>query len=204
MKYSGIIAGLGNPGRNYEQTRHNIGFKVIEYILKSDFEERGENFRELPTKKSLQLWKCYLSGISSSLLLCKPQTFMNMSGLAVKYVLQKNFLFPDKLIVIHDDLDLPFGRLRFKFGGGNAGHNGLRSITKEIGTPDFYRLRIGIGRPEPGGDVSKYVLCPFKTDEQMNLPPIFKQAVHGLYIFWQKGIVEAMNHIHCFSLPSLS
>jgi PTH1 family peptidyl-tRNA hydrolase len=204
MKYSGLIVGLGNPGRKYQNTRHNVGFNVIDHILRSSFEGYSEQIIELKSKKTFLLWQCFLKHDSTSFLLCQPQTYMNLSGLAVKYVLKKYFLSSENFIVVHDDLDLPFGRLRFKFGGGNAGHNGLRSITEEIGTSDFYRLRVGLGRPEPGVDVSKYVLQPFEADEQKNLSLIFKQAVQGLYIFWQKGVKEAMNQTHSFSLPATS
>lgn len=150
-----LIVGLGNPGSAYAQTRHNIGFMVIDEICrrhsvhnisKSSFE--GELFK------------------MGSHFLLKPLTFMNLSGRSILAV--KNFYKIDEVIVIHDDLDLPFGALRFKSGGGHGGHNGLKSTDAAI-SPQYIRVRMGIGKPEHKSQVADYVLHPFSPDEQKRL-----------------------------------
>ncbi len=151
-----LIVGLGNPGSTYAQTRHNIGFMVIDELCrrhsvqnvsKSSFE--GELFK------------------MGSHFLLKPLTFMNLSGRSILAV--KNFYKIDEVIVIHDDLDLPFGALRFKSGGGHGGHNGLKSTDAAI-SPEYVRVRMGIGKPEHKSQVADYVLHPFSGDEQQKLP----------------------------------
>ena len=149
-----LIVGLGNPGTQYENTRHNIGFKVIDHLV-SDF---GANSI---SKSSFQgeLFK------APNLLLLKPTTFMNLSGNSVQAV--KNFykIDIDDIIVIHDDIDLPFSALRFKKGGGHGGHNGLRSIDAMIGK-EYNRVRMGVGKPEYKSQVVDYVLGNFSDEEQ--------------------------------------
>ena len=147
-----LIVGLGNPGIQYENTRHNIGFKVIDQLV-LDF---GAN--EI-SKSSFQgkLFK------APNLLLLKPTTFMNLSGNSVQAV--KNFYKIDDIIVIHDDIDLPFSTLRFKNGGGHGGHNGLRSIDSMIGK-EYNRVRMGVGKPEHKSQVVDYVLGNFSDEEQ--------------------------------------
>lgn len=150
-----LIVGLGNPGSAYASTRHNIGFMVIDELCrrhsvqtvsKSSFE--GELFK------------------MGSHFLLKPTTYMNLSGRSILAV--KNFYKIDEVIVIHDDLDLPFGALRFKNGGGHGGHNGLKSADAAIGA-DYTRVRMGIGKPEHKSQVADYVLHPFSSDEQAKL-----------------------------------
>ncbi|HLD23332.1 MAG TPA: aminoacyl-tRNA hydrolase [Sulfuricurvum sp.] len=150
-----LIVGLGNPGSAYASTRHNIGFMVIDELCrrysvqnvsKSSFE--GELFK------------------MGSHFLLKPTTFMNLSGRSVLSV--KNFYKIDEVIVIHDDLDLPFGSLRFKNGGGHGGHNGLKSTDAAIGA-EYIRVRMGIGKPEHKSQVADYVLHPFSAEEQSKL-----------------------------------
>ena len=152
-----LIVGLGNPGTQYEDTRHNIGFKVIDKLV-SDF---GAN--EI-SKSSFQgeLFK------APNILLLKPTTFMNLSGKSVQAV--KNFykIELEDIIVIHDDIDLPFSALRFKNGGGHGGHNGLRSIDAMIGK-EYNRVRMGVGKPEYKSQVADYVLGNFSSDENQIL-----------------------------------
>ncbi|MEW5832376.1 MAG: aminoacyl-tRNA hydrolase [Campylobacterota bacterium] len=161
-----LIVGLGNPGPAYERTRHNVGFMVIDELCrrrsvqsvsKSSFEgelfKMGEHF------------------------LLKPTTYMNLSGKSVLSV--KNFYKIDDVIVIHDDLDLPFGALRFKKGGGHGGHNGLKSTDAAIG-PDYIRVRMGIGKPEHKSQVADYVLHPFTADENLRLPEWISKAADAV------------------------
>ncbi len=147
-----LLVGLGNPGSDYKETRHNIGFMVIDELIK--------RFNATDVSKSAFLGDCYKF---QNHFLLKPLTFMNLSGDSVIKV--KNFYKCKEVVVIHDDLDLPFGSLRFKIGGGHGGHNGLKSIDSRIGK-EYIRVRMGIGKPEHKGEVSSYVLSKFSSDQE--------------------------------------
>ena len=157
-----LIVGLGNPGKSYEQNRHNIGFMVIDFLV-------GELGASSISKTSFQgdLFK------SGDVFLLKPTTYMNLSGKSALAV--KQFYKIDHVIVIHDDLDLPFGALRYKQGGGNGGHNGLKSLDTSIGS-DYLRVRMGIGKPEHKSMVADYVLNDFDGDEKEKLDGWIKTA----------------------------
>ncbi len=161
-----LIVGLGNPGSAYASTRHNIGFMVIDELVrrtsatpisKASFE--GELFK------------------SKDNYLLKPMTFMNISGRSIVQV--KNFYKIDKVLVIHDDLDLPFGALRFKFAGGHGGHNGLKSTDEAI-SKEYARVRMGIGKPSHKGEVSSFVLAPFSEDEKQHLEKWISTAADAI------------------------
>jgi PTH1 family peptidyl-tRNA hydrolase len=147
-----LLVGLGNPGSDYEHTRHNIGFMVIDELRK--------RFTTTNVSKSAFLGDCYKF---QNHFLLKPHTFMNLSGDSVIKV--KNFYKCEEVVVIHDDLDLPFGSLRFKRGGGHGGHNGLKSIDSRIGK-EYIRVRMGIGKPEHKGEVASYVLSEFSQNQK--------------------------------------
>lgn len=153
-----LIVGLGNPDSKYKNNRHNVGFMVIDSII-------GDHNVTSINKSSFkgELFK------SKNILFLKPHTYMNLSGDSVRAVC--DYYKPDKIIVIHDDLDLPFGTLRYKIGGGNGGHNGLKSIDACIGK-DYYRVRIGIGKPKNKGDVANFVLSDFPKADKENLEKI--------------------------------
>ena len=155
MAIFGLVVGLGNPGKEYELTRHNMGFLFIDELLRelrNVSSQSGDKFR-------CQLWRGEFPGIQGQWLLAKPQTFMNLSGECVQPLAAWHKIPPERILVVHDELDLEPGRMKFKKGGSNAGHNGLKSITQRLGTPDFYRLRLGIGRsPYGGGDTVNWVL----------------------------------------------
>ncbi|GAB6073748.1 aminoacyl-tRNA hydrolase [Nautilia lithotrophica] len=165
-----LIIGLGNPGDKYKYNRHNIGFLAVDYLI--------EEFsaRKISTSFKGELFK------SSNYLFLKPSTYMNLSGESA--VLVKNYykINNEDIIVIHDDIDLKLGALRFKRGGGHGGHNGLKSLDKHIGN-DYYRVRVGVGRPERKEDVVKYVLSNF-TDTEMecmkSLFPKIKLAIEDI------------------------
>ena len=147
-----LIVGLGNPGTDYRTTRHNIGFMVIDELV------RRHNASKLSSSSfSGELYKF------KNHFLLKPLTYMNLSGESVIKV--KQFYKVEDVVVIHDDLDLPFGALRFKKGGGNGGHNGLKSIDLKI-SREYIRIRMGIGKPEHKGEVASYVLSPFSQNEK--------------------------------------
>jgi len=150
-----LIVGLGNPGSAYEKTRHNIGFMVVEQLIK----------RQNAQKLSSSSFEGELFKFSNHFLL-KPLTFMNLSGNSIVAV--KRFYKIDEVVVIHDDLDLPFGTLRFKYGGGHGGHNGLKSTDEKI-SKEYARVRMGIGKPEHKGEVASYVLSDFTSNEKKYL-----------------------------------
>ncbi len=154
-----LIVGLGNPDLQYKNNRHNVGFMVVDALID------GQTSCEKITKTNFkgELFK------APSMLLLKPSTYMNLSGESVRAV--SDYFKPDHVIVIHDDLDLPFGTLRFKIGGGHGGHNGLRSIDVHIGV-EYTRVRIGIGKPAHKSDVAKYVLSDFSACQRKFLPEI--------------------------------
>jgi peptidyl-tRNA hydrolase, PTH1 family len=156
-----LVAGLGNPGRQYERTRHNVGWLVVDELAR----RQGASFR---SKFSGQLAEARLDDLRLALL--KPETYMNESGRSLGAAARFFKVDPEALLVVHDDVDLEAGRLQARLGGGMAGHNGLRSIAQALGSRDFLRLRIGVGRPGRGDrrSVSDYVLAPFDVEEDVD------------------------------------
>ncbi|MEE9910271.1 MAG: aminoacyl-tRNA hydrolase [Deltaproteobacteria bacterium] len=180
-----LIVGLGNPGRRYEATRHNIGFMALDKLA-------GKLEIELKQKSFDALWgKGNFAG--QNVLLAEPQTFMNLSGTAVRQL--QSFFKTDisNLIVIHDDLDLPFGAVRLKTGGGTAGHKGLASIESNLGTAGFIRVRLGIGKPVDKSRIEGYVLEPFRQEEQEVLPDIISQAADASAEIVLNGLQKAVS-----------
>lgn len=180
-----IIAGLGNPGPEYRQTRHNVGFMATELFAA----EHGIALK----KRGHQGIYGVGSAVGQEVMALLPQTFMNRSGASISSACKALETVPADLIVVHDDIDLPFGTLRIKDGGGHGGHNGLRHICSVLGTGDYPRVRIGVGRPPEGGDVAQYVLRPFSAVERKNLDCILANTVKALEILLEKGVQEAMN-----------
>jgi len=180
-----IIVGLGNPGISYRMTRHNIGFQGVDRLAKI-------NHISIRTKRFKSL---YGTGWidSQQVILAKPMTFMNRSGEAVKKAADFFHLGIEDLIVVHDDLDLPFGKLRFKQRGGDGGHQGIRSIIESMGGNNFLRLKVGIGRPPEGMEPAEYVLEVFNKIEESRLDQILFQAAESLKIMLLEGLETAMN-----------
>ncbi len=179
-----LIVGLGNPGKRYEPTRHNIGFMVLEKLA-------AQLEIQLKQKSFNALWgKGTLAG--NNILLAEPQTFMNLSGAAVRQL--QSFFKTDisSLIVIHDDLDLPFGAIRLKKGGGTAGHKGLASIESNLGTSDFMRVRLGIGKPVDKSRIEGYVLEPFWKEERDLLPDVISRAADASTEIVLNGLQKAI------------
>jgi PTH1 family peptidyl-tRNA hydrolase len=185
-----LIVGLGNPGRQYESHRHNVGFLAVDELASS---VRADAFRE----KFSALWSKG-SWKGDDVVLLKPQTFMNLSGQSVQPAAAFFKVPADHVLVLHDELDLPFGELRLKAGGGHAGHNGLRSMIQSMGTPDFLRLRVGIGRPKPGfrGEVADYVLSGFDPVERAELPDVLTKASRAVLDVIERGLTPAMNTLN--------
>ncbi len=161
-----LVVGLGNPGNEYKNTRHNVGFMLIDEILKTG------GFSELGSSKFQgELFK------KGSLLLLKPQTFMNLSGNSVKAT--NDFYKPERIIVIHDDIDLELGAVKFKKGGGSGGHNGIKSIDALIGA-DYERVRIGVGKKQQGQDAANFVLGNFNESEREKLSKILPYVARAV------------------------
>ncbi len=195
MNYEGLLAGLGNPGSKYHDTRHNMGFLLIDYLLER-CQHHGRVEELSGGKFKCQLWRAQMGPQEPWWLFAKPQTFMNLSGVSIQPLLAWHKLQAKNLLVLHDELDIAPGQLRFKFGGGNAGHNGLKSITQQLGTPDFFRLRLGIGRPTSPeqGDVASFVLARPKDEEAKKLEDALPKAVEVLEVFFQEGLKAATSH----------
>lgn len=193
MEYSGILVGLGNPGPRYEGTRHNCGFTLVSALVR-EAEREGRLTECNGGRFSCELWRLRLPGLKGTWLAAKPLTFMNLSGQCVQPLLAWHKLRPNQLVVAHDELDIPAGELRFKLGGGNAGHNGLKSITELLATPDFYRLRIGIGRPQHKGDVINWVLGRPDVEDAAHLQAAVPRALETLCVFADKGLEAAVRH----------
>jgi len=179
-----LIAGLGNPGSRYAATRHNIGFMVAEHLA----QRHGLSLKKKGYSGLYGIGR--IAGCEAAILL--PQTFMNRSGSSVQGAMAGLKVAFDDLIVIHDEIDLPFGTLRLKSGGGHGGHNGLRSIGQSLGQSGYLRVRVGVGRPEYG-EVSDYVLAPFGSEDRRYLDKVVKAASEAVEILLAQGIESAMN-----------
>ncbi|HVE84249.1 MAG TPA: aminoacyl-tRNA hydrolase [Myxococcales bacterium] len=183
-----LVCGLGNPGREYERHRHNVGFMIAERLAAR---ARADLSQE---KFGARIGQGSLSG--ERVLFVLPQTFMNLSGTAVAGAARFYKVPPADVLVVHDELDLPFGRLQLKSGGGAGGHNGLKSILELYGEDGFARLRFGIGKPEgPGAKerVSSHVLSGFSTEEAKALEPLLDRATDMAEAWVQEGLQAAMN-----------
>jgi peptidyl-tRNA hydrolase, PTH1 family len=178
-----LIAGLGNPGSRYEKTRHNAGFLALEEFLRSQETE----FKE---KEDYRIGKGSLG--DEKIILLEPLTFMNRSGVAVRKIMQKFNIAPENLIVIHDDLDLETGRLKIRKKGSSGGHKGIESIIQNIGTREFIRIKIGIGR-DPLVPAEKYVLSKFRKDETQLIRAAAEKAVESVHTIIKDGVEKAMN-----------
>lgn len=176
-----IVVGLGNPGAKYAGNRHNVGAMVIEQLAR----DRSVN---LKSHKS----GC-LVGEAGPMVLARPTSYMNESGRPVAALLRFYKAPPGRLLVVHDELDIPFGDIRVKAGGGVAGHNGLKSIGQHLGTKDFVRIRFGISRPPGQRDAAGYVLSDFSKDERNDLPMLIEKAAGAVETIVEKGVEQAMN-----------
>ncbi|NLN61805.1 MAG: aminoacyl-tRNA hydrolase [Myxococcales bacterium] len=187
MEKTWLVAGLGNPGIKYEKTRHNIGFMIVDQLHAS------AGMVTWQEKFSAHVAKTRYEG--NSLVLLKPQTYMNLSGRSLARAAHFWQIPPAQTIVIHDELDLPFGHLRIKNGGGHGGHNGIASCAQELGTADFVRVRVGIDRPR-FGTATQWVLEKFSTDEEIELDGVIADASDATVSIIRLGIIRAMNQFN--------
>ena len=183
-----LITGLGNPGSRYAGTRHNIGFMVAERLA----QEHGIALKKKGHQGIYGVGR--VSGREATVLL--PQTYMNLSGVSVGSACKSLGVDPGDLIVIHDDIDLPFGILKIRTGGGHGGHNGIRSIREVVGSGDFIRVKIGVGRPEAGEDVAGHVLRGFSAEERGRLDNVVDNSVRAVEVILQQGAQAAMNEFN--------
>jgi len=179
-----VIVGLGNPGKEYKDTRHNIGFMVLEELASRHSVEKQES------RFDALIGHIRIAG--EKVLLVKPLTYMNLSGKAVQPLMHWYKLELNDLMVVYDDMDLPMGTLRIRKKGGNGGHNGIASISERLGSKDFARSRVGIGRPQSGEAVN-WVLGKFTADEKEQMDIVVKNAADALEKWVKLGIDEAMN-----------
>ena len=201
MELNGLFAGLGNPGSEYTHTRHNFGFILADTLIE-ECKRNGSCDTLSGGKGRYEAVRCKFPGKNSGTwLIVKPLTYMNRSGEAVLPLLRYYRIPLNRLLVAHDELDIPFGRLRIKSGGGSAGHKGVDSIADVAGSKDFHRLRLGIGKPA-GYDTVSYVLGRFGTEENGCLPKILEAALKGIYAFDREGFTAAQRSINAFSLPA--
>jgi PTH1 family peptidyl-tRNA hydrolase len=191
-----LVVGLGNPGPEYAATRHNLGFLVVDELAaragKPPFRQKFHG----------ELAEGRIGAHTFKLL--KPLTFMNVSGRSVRAAVTFYKVPLTELVVVHDEIDLPFAEIRLKTGGGDAGHRGIRSVAAELGTPDFIRIRIGVGRPPPGfrGSPADFVLQGFAPAERAELAPLVTRAADAAELIASRGLATAMNQIHRSTLPS--
>lgn len=184
-----LIVGLGNPSKEYEQTRHNAGFWFIDELAwqwKVSLKEDKKYFGEVAR----------VSRAEGDVWLLKPLTFMNLSGKAVGALAQFYKIKPEEILVVHDELDIPCGRIRLKRGGGNGGHNGLKDIQAKLGTADFYRLRLGIDHPGDKALVSAYVLNKPSAEDKQKIDEAIGKSLQGLPLIMEGKWEEAMRFLH--------
>jgi len=186
-----LVVGLGNPGPNYAKTRHNLGFMVADILagrIGSGFKVHKKSGAEVTTGR--------LGG--RSVVLAKPRVYMNESGRQVGPLAKFYSVAPADVVILHDELDIEFGRIRLKLGGGEGGHNGLRSVAAALGTKDFQRVRIGVGRPPGRKDPAAYVLENFSAVERPEVPTICEQAADATELLLSQGLEPAQNTVHAW------
>lgn len=182
--------GLGNPGSRYVGSPHNVGFRVVNHFAERHF---GAGRAVWSQRFDAEFAMAPLE--SEPLVLLKPLRFMNRSGESVRQAMTFFELPTDAALIVHDELDLPFGGVKLKLGGGEAGHNGLKSISAELGTRDYARLRVGVGRPVDG-DVSDYLLSPLPSARSSELEPSLGEACAAIDLWVAHGIEAAMNRVN--------
>ena len=188
-----LIVGLGNPGREYAHNHHNIGFMCLNHLARA---------HGIPLDKKQGQARTGSGNIAGNkVVLARPQTYMNLSGESVSRLINKFKVSPEDLLVIHDDLDLPLGKIRLRHGGGSGGHKGIDSIISCLGNRDFYRIRVGIGRPDTvngslqdgGTEIIDYVLSDFTPDEKKIITKVIPEVTEAILCLLNEGLTAAMN-----------
>lgn len=184
-----LVVGLGNPGAQYERTRHNVGFMVVDVLADRIGGKFGAHKKSGADVVTARLG-------DRPLVIAKPRSFMNVSGRPVAALARFYSVEPSDIVVVHDELDIDFGAVRLKQGGGEGGHNGLRSISQALGTKDYRRTRVGVGRPPGRMDPAAYVLKPFSAAERKDLGVICEEAADAVELLLQIGLEAAQNRLH--------
>lgn len=190
-----LVAGLGNPGKSYENTRHNIGFRCIDGFAKKhgiSLKKRAKFQAEIASEKAG----------GHSVVLCKPLTFMNESGISIAETMRYYAIEIERVLIVVDDIALPVGKLRLRINSSSGGHNGLKSVEEELASERYARLRIGVGDREEG-TLSEHVLGRFSPEEEKLLPQVLQRAIQAIEIWLDEGLTSAMNFINRSSTPSI-
>jgi PTH1 family peptidyl-tRNA hydrolase len=184
-----LVVGLGNPGAQYEKTRHNVGQMVVDQLAA----RAGGSYR---AHKSSGMLAVQLAFHGRSVILGKPTTFMNVCGPQIAKLAKYFSVAPADIVAVHDELDIAFGQVRLKLGGGEAGHNGLRSLTSSLGTRDYQRVRVGIGRPPTGMRTADFVLAGFTATERKELADLVERSADATELLLREGLETAQNRVH--------
>jgi len=193
LSHPWLVVGLGNPGPEYAATRHNVGAMVVDQLAES---VGARLARHKQAHAQAAETKLGVPGSVVPVVLVEPMTYMNESGGPVKAAMSYYGVEADRLVVVHDELDIDFATLRVKFGGGDNGHNGLKSIRKAIGTGDFYRVRVGIGRPPGRQDPAEFVLKPFGSTERKELPDLLARGADAVEALVLDGLESTQNRFN--------
>jgi len=183
-----LIVGLGNPGREYAWTRHNLGFQVVAYL---------SELWGIPLTRHSQasVWGQGRVG-AAAVILAQPSTYMNLSGQAVSRLMAYFKLTPEDLVVVHDDLDVPLWRIKLTERGGPGGHRGVQDLIATLHTDEFLRVKLGIGRPAPGMPADRYVLAPFPAEDAENVAVLIERGVQAVDCLLREGLTAAQNRFH--------
>lgn len=190
MAETWLVVGLGNPGARYENTRHNVGQMVVGELAS----RRGETLRA--HKANARVAETWLRPGGAKLVLATPNSFMNVSGGPVSQLARFYDVPPERIVLVHDELDIPFDTIKLKTGGGHGGHNGIRDVAKALGTPDFPRVRVGIGRPPGRQDAADRVLDVFAGAERSALPLLISDAADAVELLVDEGLLAAQQKHH--------
>lgn len=186
-----LVVGLGNPGERYEATRHNVGQMVVDELAS----RMGARFSR-HAKANARVAEGRIGPGRPKVVLAKPNTYMNTSGGPIAQLRAYYDVPVERIVVVHDELDIDFDALKLKQGGGHGGHNGLRDAAKALGGPDFLRVRVGIGRPPGRQDPADFVLAPFSSQERETLPILIQEAADAVELIAEQGLVAAQNAVH--------
>lgn len=195
MAETWLVVGLGNPGPRYEQTRHNVGQMVIAELAA----RRGETLRapaNRGNRANARVAETWLRPGGAKLVLAAPTSFMNVSGGPVSQLARFYDVPAERIVLVHDELDIPFDTIKLKVGGGHGGHNGIRDVAKALGTPEFPRVRVGIGRPPGRQDPADWVLDPFSSTQRTQLPVLIGDAADAVEQIIDEGLLAAQQRYH--------
>jgi peptidyl-tRNA hydrolase, PTH1 family len=183
-----LVLGLGNPGREYAGTRHNAGAMVIDLLA----DRTGAKLKS--HRARAEIAETRIDGVRA--IIARPRSYMNESGGPAAGLMSFFRIGPDRLVVVHDEIDLPFGRIQVRFDGGDAGHNGLRSLRRSLGTGDFFRVRLGVGRPAGRQEAADHVLREFSSRERAELPLLLERGADAVATLVRDGLAAAQNAYH--------